>query len=124
MPVGRFSQRSKDMFANELTYLVLPSEAGQSFTHDVDHRLGSPAVAPVVKERKSQHLAVHSGYVAREANNVIGGAGFGVEVSLRRCVSHPSLEELRVPGDRQRRVKPRSPGRPMRVAQQLDLSPR
>lgn len=97
MPHCNWQMQPKDMFANGLQHMILPSEARQSFAHHIDHRLRSPAIASIVEERKRQNLAVDGSYVARERDNVVRGAGFRVKISLGWRVPHPSFEELGIP---------------------------
>src|SRR5450759_39762 len=88
---------------------ILPPEARQSFTHDIDHGLGRPAVPAIVAERESQDLTIYRRDVPGQRNDVVGGSCLGVEVSLGWGVPHPPLEELGVTGHRERCMEPRPP---------------
>src|SRR5437868_5173110 len=46
----RFSSALNICFQRAYPLNILPPEARQSFTHHVDHRLGGPTVATIVKE--------------------------------------------------------------------------
>src|SRR6266480_3877793 len=119
-PAALFLQR-KDMFLKGLPLEYLPPEARQCFTHDVDHRLGGPAVATIVEKREGEDLTIYRRDVPSERDDVVGRTGFGVQVPLGWCVPHSASKELGVAGDRKRRMEPRTPSRAMGVAQQLDL---
>ena len=58
MPPSGIARRAKYMFSKGLPLNILPTEARQSFTHHVDHRLGGPAVTTIVKEGEGEDLTI------------------------------------------------------------------
>src|SRR5204862_3083291 len=101
------ARRAKYMFSKGLPLNVLPTEARQSFTHHVDHRLGGPAVTTIVKEGEGEDLTIDRGDVARQPDHLVGGAGLGVEISLGGGTAHPPLEQPASARDRTGRGQPR-----------------
>src|SRR4030081_2222328 len=99
----------------------LSAEARQALAHDVNHRLGGPAVPAIVEKREGQNLTIYRRYVPSQRNNVVRGARFCVEIPLGWGVPHTTFEELRVARNGQRRMQPRPPRCAMRITQQLDL---
>ena len=77
------------MFPNELS-----AETRQRLAHDVDHRFGRPPIPPIVEKGERKDLTVYRRDVPSQRNDIISGTRFGVQVSLRRGVSHTVLEEL------------------------------
>src|SRR5256885_4938960 len=111
------ARRAKYMFSKGLPLNVLPTEARQSFTHHVDHRLGGPAVTTIVKEGEGEDLTIDRGDVARQPDHFVGGAGLGVEISLGGGIPHPTPEELGGARGPKGGVQPPNPPSPGRIDQ-------
>src|SRR5437763_16220506 len=88
------ARRAKYMFSKGLPLNILPTEARQSFTHHVDHRLGGPAVTTIVTEGEGEDITIDRGDVARQPDHLDGGAGLGEEMSLGGGISPPPHEKF------------------------------